>query len=426
MDMGLRPITESILDAFRAESYFPCMSAREENLPETAESGPEKALPAKKPGLGTLDGPASVASRKTRGGKRFVAVNSVADKALETGEERTEGLSDDPEIGATLDEGEIGEAPSEGLGVAGKVPKRKKKGIPGFGEALRRIVAWRIPGFAALGLVVLVVLVAAGPIFRWGEWTERRRFEDLAAREAPRIPPDISALIDEALQKLRDHDASGALAILAALEEEKGYFPSMSYLVALAAVQSGDVKLAEAKIAESVAKKERTSDALALQAVVESMKPADPTRAVMGDPKVRSENYLRQAISADPANAAPRFELATLLRYAQRRDEARQEIRAAQARLNPVDAHTVTEVTLALMDVEDLSDDQLPAAIDHPKSLDSALVGAYIALRRNDMPSAVRLLSVAREMTHPDIFYYLTSDPVFRRYRDRPELAEFL
>lgn len=288
------------------------------------------------------------------------------------------------------------------------------------------MVTSRIRAYWVLVLGVLLLIFVTGPVYLSGLAAGRKQADDEALRERLSIPPEIAAKIDEALLKLRAGDASAALTILQAIESEKGFYPSLSYLVALAAVQSGDVKLAERKIEETIVKRERVSDALALQAVVESMKPADPTRAVMGDPKVRSENLLRQAILADPANAAPRFELATLLRYTNRRDEARQEIRAAQARLNPVDAHTVTEVTLALMDLEDTPDDQLPVNAEPPRNLAAALVAANAALRRGDVSTAVTLLKAGREMTSPDIFYYLTSDPVFRRYRDQSELTEYL
>lgn len=310
---------------------------------------------------------------------------------------------------------------------SGRSGKRRKKTQTGWAKSLRAVVFHRIRAYWVLALVALLLVFVASPVYLAGMSAGKKRADDQALRERLSIPPEIAAKIDDALLKLRAGDAITALTVLQAIEAEKGFYPSLSYLVALAAVQSGNVNLAETKITETIVKRERVSDALALQAVVESMKPADPTRAVMGDPKVRSENLLRQAILADPANAAPRFELATLLRYTDRRDEARKEIRAAQARLNPVDAHTVTEVTLALMDLEDLPDDLLPTPSSAtPRNLAEVLVAANAALRRGDVSAAVPLLKAGRDMTSPDIFYYLTSDPVFRRYRDRPELAEYL
>jgi len=304
--------------------------------------------------------------------------------------------------------------------------KERRKSAAGPGKWGKAVVALRLPFASALAGAIVLAGLAAIPAFRWGAAMGKKLAYQEAAMERMKIPPEVAIEIDEALVQLRNGDAAAALVALQRIDDDKGNYPSMSYLVALAAVQAGDVTLAEKKITETVVKRERVSDALALQAVLESMKPADPTRAVMGDPKVKAENYLRQAILADPANAAPRFELATLLRYTNRREEARKEIRAAQARLNPVDAHTVTEVTLALMDLEETPDDKLPLSAEPPRNLTETLVAANAAIRRGDFATAVTLLKAGREMTNPDIFYYLTSDPVFRRYRDRPELAEFL
>ncbi len=394
---------------------------RKENSPE--KKPPESGVPESSPDL-------QEKSASHGNEKHFKAENQSVPTAADTGEpEEWDVLGRRPAFPSSVGIAEESEdapekdVPSTGSGRSGK---RRKKTQASWTKRLQAFASARIRAYWVLALVVLLLIFVTGPVYLSGMAAGKKRADDEALRERLSIPPEIAVRIDEALVKLRAGDAAGALTILQAIEAEKGFYPSLSYLVALAAVQSGDVNLAERKIAETIVKRERVSDALALQAVVESMKPADRTRAVMGDPKVRSENLLRQAILADPANAAPRFELATLLRYTNRRDEARQEILAAQARLNPVDAHTVTEVTLALMDLEDLPDDQLPAASSAPRNLTEALVAANVALRHGDFGTAATLLKAGRDMIHPDIFYYLTSDPVFRRYRDRAELAEFL
>lgn len=276
----------------------------------------------------------------------------------------------------------------------------------------------------AAALSVLFVGLAAIPLYRWGVAAGRKQVEDSFRPGNLTIPPELTAELDAALIELRNGDPAKALATLITVREAQSRYPSVSYLGALAAVQVGDKNLAANLIKETIAKRERVSDALALRAVLESMRP-DKAAVSLGDPKVRAEEYLRQAILADPANAAPHFELATLLRYTNRRDEARKEIRAAQARLNPVDAHTVTEVTLALMDLEDKSDEELPAVPAAPRNLSDVFGGAYTAMRKGDAAQAKALLKTGRAMASPDIFSYLVNDPALLRYRDSPELADF-
>lgn len=276
--------------------------------------------------------------------------------------------------------------------------------------------------FAAAGAVLFAALIAL-PVYRWGKVNGARTAEESAIRSTLDIPPEVTVQVDAALMDLRNGEPEKALAALRRVHDEQPRYPTVAYLVALAAIQAGDSVLAEKSLRETISRKERVSDALALRAVLESMpRPAD--QVVVGDPKVRAENYLRQAVLADPANASPRFELATLLRYTNRRDEARKEIRAAQARLNPVDAHTVTEATLRLMDLEDLSDAQLPALVQ-PQNLTEALANAYIAMRQQNFPQAAILLEAAKKMTNADIFYYLLNDPVLRRFRGEAQIAKF-
>jgi hypothetical protein len=190
-------------------------------------------------------------------------------------------------------------------------------------------------------------------------------------------------------------------------------------------VQNGDIPLAEAKTAESISKRERISDSLALQAVLETQKRSDPSRQKFGDTRPRTEALLRQAMLADEANPFPMVELATLLRYQKRTDEALALLRGARSRLNPVDSHSVVDVTIELATLQETPDDQLPQIAEPGKDLVSAFSAAYAAMRKGDFDRAADIAKTARKMAAADLFDYLINDPAIRRYAGEPKLREF-
>jgi hypothetical protein len=118
-------------------------------------------------------------------------------------------------------------------------------------------------------------------------------------------------------------------------------------------------------------------------------------------------------------------ELATLLRYQKRTDEALALLRGARSRLNPVDSHSVVDVTIALAALQDTPDDQLPQIADPGHDLVSALSAAYIAMRKGDFVRAAGYATAARKLAAPDLFDYLINDPAIRRYANEPKLKEF-
>ena len=149
-----------------------------------------------------------------------------------------------------------------------------------------------------------------------------------ATKERLEVPKDFSRSVDEALITMRDGDPKTALEKLRELEAKQPDVSSITYLVALAAMRSGDLNLADEKTEASITKKERVSDALAIQAVLEAMKRASKNYRVMGDAKLRGELLLRQAILADEANPVPYIRLSILLRYQKRNDEALEMLHA--------------------------------------------------------------------------------------------------
>lgn len=282
-----------------------------------------------------------------------------------------------------------------------------------------------VPGLAVMvAAAVVFSLVFHGLGYDRGRAEGRRLAEEAATKERIALPDDVSAELDEALIALRGGDAETALKILRKLEEMPNGYSSLSYLVALAAMQNGDIDLAERKVKETIAKRERVSDALALESVLVTQKAADLSRSRMGDPRIRSEALLRQAAVVDAANPYPRFELATLLRYKGQLQEAAEEVRAAQARLNPMDSHVVMDVTLQLIELEQSPDDKLPAVEPQTDDVRKLLPFAYAAMRRGEYSQAVAVLEKCRTLLAPDLFDYLVNDPAFRRFARRDELKD--
>ena len=290
---------------------------------------------------------------------------------------------------------------------------------------VRKRVTKRIRLIFAIPAALVAVLVAS--IISWnfgvGEGMSRSLMEE--TKEKTTVSKEFLADLDKALADLRGGAPEKAVKELQKLEEDKTGVASLSYLLATAALQSGDLALAEEKTKESILKRERISDSIALQAVIETQKGSDPSIQKFGDPRIRTELLLRQAILADAANPFPLIELATLLRYQKRNDEARDLLRAARSRLNPVDSHSVVDVTLELSTLQDSPDANLPQIADPAKDLAAAFSAAYVALRNGNLDEAVRILKIARNMASPDLFDYLINDPAIRRYVGEPKLREF-
>lgn len=310
--------------------------------------------------------------------------------------------------------------------------RRKKKAKPAKspGEFVRffftALLRWKIPviPLVLFGLPVLVGFWSLA--HRTGVAAGVRKANRAAEMEGMQLPPEISRQLNAALLNLREGDSELAEKELSALDEGETKYPALSFLTAVAAMQNGNIELAERKVKESIIKRERISDALALQSVIETQKAADRSRwKSLGDPQKRAENLLRQAILADAANPYPHFELATLLRYQGRRDEAMEEIQAARSRLNPVDSHLLMDVTLALLKIEELPDDRVPR--DPPQSDDvrKLFPAAYGAMRLGEFSRAAELLQKCRHALSSDLFDYLVNDPLIRRYADREQLKPF-
>lgn len=292
-------------------------------------------------------------------------------------------------------------------------------------QFLRLLARKRVRLFPALAGSLAVIIFFCIVFWNLGAGAGKAEMLRETSKEGASVSKDFLEQLDQALADLRAGDADKAVKKLQELEKPDTQVASLTYLLALAAMQNGNTDLAEKKAAESIAKRERVSDSLAIQAVLETQKGGNSVIPKFGDPRLRSELLLRQAILADTANPFPMIELATLLRYQKRRSEAQDLLRAARSRLNPVDSHTVVDVTLALSQLEDAPDDKLPQIADPDRDSTSAFSAAYIAMRQHDFDKAAGLLDLLNRRMPADLFYYLVNDPALRRYASEPKLQKF-
>lgn len=230
-------------------------------------------------------------------------------------------------------------------------------------------------------------------------------------------------LLNRAFSLMREGDGEAALRVLKELRTINPNLASLSYTTALAAAQSGEIAKAMEETEISLGNGERVSDSYALAAAVESLKPGSVEWQSMGDPRERGEFFLRQAIAADQANAAPRLELGIRLRTKGRNEEAAEMLESARLRLHPVDQAAVIETTLLLIKLEQAAPGALPDALDPDRSTASLIGSAYLALRRGDNTTAADLLAKAKSRLDPELYFYLLGDPAFSPYRQNADLA---
>ena len=290
------------------------------------------------------------------------------------------------------------------------------------------LLGWNYRGISAgpVAVLLVVAVVAAWEIAcMLGRDGAKREAAEAAVTGGPAdVPPVFANSVDQALFSLSS-DPKGSLKKLLALEAERPDVVPLTYFVAMAAVRAGDDALAEKKIAETIAKNQRVSDALALQARLEVRHRKDETYVVLGSTDVRYESLLRKAILADSANPIPYLRLALFMWNQKRNGEALEYLGSARLRLNPADSYMMADICRALLKLEDTPEADLPAdagAGGHdPVTL---FASAYVAARKNDFPRAAGILRECREVVPPTLFSTVLSLPGFRKFSTRPELVD--
>jgi len=332
-------------------------------------------------------------------------------------------LEGDPP-GEKKSEGTEAELSASPPALAGKEPPLPAKPVFQMRQWIKKSLRKRVPVWQFLLVFAPVAVVIAWIFFSAGAALQHNHMVGEIAKQGVNIPGDFQARLDKALMELRTGDARKALDQLALLEQETPAVSSLSYLVALAAMQAGDPETASGNADQSIAKRERVSDSLALKAVLETQKPKG-SATTFGDPRLRAESYLRQAMIADAANPSPYVELATLLRYRNQNEEAMQLLQGARSRLNPVDSHSVVDVSIALLKMQNLPDNELPENINPDNDVASLFSASYLAMRKGDFARAASHLKTCRQRLPTDLYYYLVNDPALRKFARQPELAEF-
>jgi len=230
--------------------------------------------------------------------------------------------------------------------------------------------------------------------------------------------------LNEALALIDSGKSSEALQKIQSLSAKHPDVSSLDYLAALTAMQAGDLKTAQERAALSIAKNQKVSDSFVLLSMTEPGADAGG-KSSLRDPKVVRESLLREAVNADVANPFPMIELASFLRGQKRDDEALELLRAANARLHPIDTHVVVQTSIQLMKLQQMPDNELPAASSEG-SITEIFSSVYISLRKKDYDQAAIALEKGRHQASPDLFAYLINDPVFKPFKADPVLTRVL
>lgn len=241
------------------------------------------------------------------------------------------------------------------------------------------------------------------------------------------LTPETQQSFDKILLDIQEGRGKEALEGIKLLQVSDPDVPSLSLTAANASVLANELESAQAYIAASIKDRELVSDALTLQALMEALVLRQKDYKKMGDPKVRLESLLRQAIAADPTNPRPFLELATMYRLLNRSDEALALLKSAKLRLSVPTDTLVADVALALLQLQMLSDENLPE-LSNETTLEvrSLFSNAYTAMRLGKTEIANARLSQAREILPANLFSRLVKDLAFSAYSKDDAYAEFL
>ncbi len=268
--------------------------------------------------------------------------------------------------------------------------------------------------FVALLLVVVPVGALIFGAYQWGNITGFARGKREAQVEVEKLrppeilSPELEARIDAAFAQLRTGSPAAALDMFSVLRKEHPGLPTISYLVALSALQAGFEHAAREAALESIEKGERVSDAKALLANIS--KPGD------------GERLLKEALAADPANPYPHVDLAGRLRNKGDAAGSLRHLRGARLRLLPIEAASVVEVSELLTQLEMQPDAELPSVPTGATRLLRRWSEAYLHLRRGRFEEAAAIFDELRAEYSPDVYDYVINDPAIKLFASEPVL----
>lgn len=277
-------------------------------------------------------------------------------------------------------------------------------------------------------LIVGIVSAAISGLFFYflGVRAAHEKAELGLEKTSMNLTPEIEQAIDGVLLDLQEGRAKEALEKIKLLQGRAPRVASLSSIAANAALLSKNLDVAEEYSLESLKERQSASDALVIQAVIEAVRLSDKNYTKIGDMRVRIETLLRESMAADPTNARPYLELAAVNRFSNRFEEALALLKSAQLRQS-VDMDTsVTETAIALLQLQMLTDEDLPKLSENPGGdLQSLLCEAYTAMRLSDNTVAVSRLSQARERVSAKVFTKLLKDPAFSPYAKNKAFDDF-
>lgn len=278
---------------------------------------------------------------------------------------------------------------------------------------------------ALCAAVCAAVIFSSSTAWKLGSDAGERRLIEAQTKADVTFSAGDFERLNKAFEDLRAGKPGEAMKAFQDLELRNPAVSSLSYLVALAAMRSRNFALAEEQAELSIRKRERVSDSITIQALLQIQRSEDPNIRKLGDQALRSELLFRRAMLADPANPVPMIELAGLLRRQKKSDEAIQLLQAARTRVQPFDLPPYLEATIILATLQATPDSDLPAAGDPDKDLPTAISCAYISMRKGRFGDAAKILEGIRSKTAPSYFRHLMNDPALRPYAGVQELRAF-
>jgi tetratricopeptide (TPR) repeat protein len=313
---------------------------------------------------------------------------------------------------------------------SGRRRRKKKPAKPSFKRLLRRLRRRATSIFAMIAGAILLALT----FFRVGESQGAREgkeaaLRDMAVLEARRVytlPAEAQQQLDAALLEVRSGNTLAGAEATAELAEKFPDVASLNYAAGLGAIQAGDFKKAIAFANASIDKGERVSDSHVLISIAEAQLRAEEPGQQLVNPQLRVREILDEAIAADPMNASARMELGSLLRYMGDEAGALRELGAAKARLHPVDSHLAVDVTVALIEVENLPMEALQPSEPTVDDVRVLFPAAYIAMRNENFELGIRLLQRCKNLLPADSFFYLVNDRAFQRFAYRDDMKALM
>lgn len=297
----------------------------------------------------------------------------------------------------------------------------KKRGDRGGSWDGRLHILW------AAVISVVASTIVGGLAFSIGLDDGVARAEAAALKENVSLTPGVREAIEQGMNDLLEGRGKEAAAQFQSVKAMQPALSSLSILAARAALQAGDLTLAQRMVDEALAARESISEALTMQALIEARLATSESFKSMGNPRIRIEQLLQRAIAADVTDPRPFIELAVLRRFERKFDEAHTLIQAAQARQSASNDRLALDISLELLALQQMDDESLRNRGDESfQGLSAPLLRAYRALRLDDSATAEASLAMASATLPAPTLKQCLRDPAFVAFGNSPLLQSHL